>query len=240
MSSVALGALAIFVGSVVQGCAGFAFSLVAAPFLLLVFPQGQVIPMLVMISLGLNLMVLRECRSHLAFGKVVPILVGGILTLPLGVWILTALDPRSFRLFVGGFLVLVALVMLSGWRRPLPYGFLTLFPIGLVSGILNGSLSMSGPPVVLFLNNQGTGKEEFKANLAAYFLALNLATMVVYGFRGLFSGTMVFVTLVYVPVLVIGTWIGIRVSRLMPETLFRKITLLLIIATGAVMVISNI
>lgn len=239
MSSLVLGGVAIFAGSVVQGCAGFAFSLVAAPFLLFFLPQQVVIPMLVLVSLGLNLMVLRDCWASLDFRKILPILIGGVLTLPVGIWVLTALDPRSFRLFVGGFIVLVSLVMFSGWRKPLPYRLWALLPIGLVSGILNGSLSMSGPPVVLFLSNQGVDKDEFRANLGVYFLSLNLFTIGLYLYRRVLTGQIVMITLGYVPVLLIGTWLGIKASRLLPERVFRKMTLLLIAATGSVMIISN-
>ncbi len=240
MSSMVLGGVAIFAGSVVQGCAGFAFSLVAAPFLLFFLPQQVVIPMLVLVSLGLNVMVLKDCWGSLDFRKVLPILAGGVLTLPVGIWILTALDPRSFRLFVGGFIVLVSLVMMSGWRKPLPYRLWALLPIGLVSGVLNGSLSMSGPPVVLFLSNQGVDKDEFRANLAAYFLSLNLFTIGLYLYRGVLTGQVMMVTGAYVPVLLLGTWIGIKGAKLLPERVFRKMTLLLIAATGSVMVLSNI
>ncbi|SMG17492.1 hypothetical protein SAMN06275492_10463 [Dethiosulfovibrio salsuginis] len=239
MSSMVLGGVAILAGSVVQGCAGFAFSLVAAPFLLFFLPQQVVIPMLVLVSLGLNVMVLKDCWGSLDFRKVLPILAGGVLTLPVGIWILTALDPRSFRLFVGGFIVLVSLVMMSGWRKPLPYRLWALLPIGLVSGVLNGSLSMSGPPVVLFLSNQGVDKDEFRANLAAYFLSLNLFTIGLYLYRGVLTGQVMMVTGAYVPVLLLGTWIGIKGAKLLPERVFRKMTLLLIAATGSVMVLSN-
>lgn len=239
MSSLVMGGVAIFAGSVVQGCAGFAFSLVAAPFLLFFLPQQVVIPMLVLVSLGLNVMVLKDCWASLDFRKVLPILAGGVATLPVGIWILTALDPRSFRLFVGGFIVLVSLVMMSGWRKPLPYRLWTLLPIGLVSGILNGSLSMSGPPVVLFLSNQGVDKDQFRANLAAYFLSLNLFTVGLYLYRGVLTGQVMMVTGAYVPVLLLGTWIGIKGARLLPEAVFRKMTLILIAATGSVMVVSN-
>ncbi|MDD4835531.1 MAG: sulfite exporter TauE/SafE family protein [Dethiosulfovibrio sp.] len=240
MSSLVLGGVAVFAGSVVQGCAGFAFSLVAAPFLLFFLPQEVVIPMLVLVSLGLNLMVLKDCGSSLDFKKVLPILAGGIISLPVGIWVLTAMDPRSFRLFVGGFIVLVSLVMLSGWRKPLPYRLWALLPIGLFSGVLNGSLSMSGPPVVLFLSNQGVDKDEFRANLAAYFLSLNLATIALYIYKGVLTGQVTLITLSYAPVLLIGTWLGIKASRLLPERVFRRMTLLLIAATGLVMIISNI
>jgi uncharacterized protein len=47
--------------------------------------------------------------------------------------------------------------------------------VGLTSGVLTTSISVSGPPVVLWLEARGAGPEEFRATLAASFLALNLS-----------------------------------------------------------------
>lgn len=240
MYNILIGGVAIFAGSVVQGCAGFGFSLVAAPFLLFILSPREVIPILVLISIALNLMVLKDCGRHLNFKKILPILAGGVLSLPLGIHLLTVLDPGFFKVVVGIFIVAVALIMMSGWRKPLPPSLWSLIPIGLVSGVLNGSLSMSGPPVVLFLNNQGTGKEEFRANMAGYFFSLNLFTVAIYMLKGVLNVEVLTTTAIYVPVFLIGTWIGIKISHVIPEGLFKKVTLTLITLTGIVMVMSNI
>jgi uncharacterized protein len=46
---------------------------------------------------------------------------------------------------------------------------------GFVSGALTTSISVSGPPIVLWLEARGVRPAEFRASLAASFLALNLA-----------------------------------------------------------------
>ena len=45
---------------------------------------------------------------------------------------------------------------------------------GFLSGVLTTSISVSGPPIVLWLEARGARPEEFRASLAASFLALNL------------------------------------------------------------------
>ena len=46
---------------------------------------------------------------------------------------------------------------------------------GFVSGVLTTSISISGPPIVLWLEAQRPSPAEFRATLAAAFLALNIA-----------------------------------------------------------------
>jgi uncharacterized membrane protein YfcA len=47
--------------------------------------------------------------------------------------------------------------------------------VGLTSGVLTTSISVSGPPIVLWLEARGVRPDELRASLAASFLALNLA-----------------------------------------------------------------
>jgi uncharacterized membrane protein YfcA len=47
--------------------------------------------------------------------------------------------------------------------------------VGFLSGVLTTSISVSGPPIVLWLEARGVRPEEFRSTLAASFLALNLA-----------------------------------------------------------------
>ena len=46
---------------------------------------------------------------------------------------------------------------------------------GFTSGALTTSINVSGPPIVLWLEARGAPPEEFRASLAATFLALDLA-----------------------------------------------------------------
>jgi uncharacterized membrane protein YfcA len=50
---------------------------------------------------------------------------------------------------------------------------------GFASGALTTSISVSGPPIVLWLEARGARPAEFRASLAASFLALNLAGAIV-------------------------------------------------------------
>ena len=64
---------------------------------------------------------------------------------------------------------------------------------GGISGILNGSVSFSGPPMVIFLSNKGVEKQQFRANLTFYFWILNVMTIPTFIIGGLItSQTIIF------------------------------------------------
>ena len=224
--------LPIFLGSLLQGCSGFGFSLFAVPLLLPFFPHHVVVPLLVLLSLSMNGAILFEGRHHVTRRTVAGLLLGGIAGLPLGLAALTVLPARGFRLVAGLFIVASALALFSGFRRPLPPRRGTLFAVGLLSGFLNGSLSMSGPPVILFLANQGVDKRTFRATLAGYFLCLNVVTTLLFSFRGLLVPSLFPLFATGLPALFAGTALGIVLSRRIPERAFRLLALGLLLIMG--------
>ena len=58
---------------------------------------------------------------------------------------------------------------------------------------------MSGPPVILFLSNQGVDKNTFRANLSFYFLILIIATAGVFFAGGLLTREIVGLSFFLVP-----------------------------------------
>ena len=96
--------------------------------------------------------------------------------------------------------------------HPLRKPHFALYPVGFLGGFLNGSISIGGPPVILFLTSQGTSKDTFRANLAAYFaLTGGLATL---GFAlvGLLTRDVMVYAAALVPAALLGIYVGVRLS----------------------------
>lgn len=234
MSFIVLGA--VLLGALVQGCTGFGFGLVGVPLMLMALPSAMVVPIMVLLSVGLNLMVWRDARKDASIREIWPLLVGGVAGIPLGVWLLLWLPPFWFGILVGFTVCLVALLLARGKTFDVGSGPAVLFPVGIVSGILNGSLSLSGPPVVLFLAGKGTGKNRFRASLSTYFLLLNVFSVTYFAWRGLFSLPVLKLTLSLLPVLVGGTVGGILISRGLREKAFRRVVISLVLLSGLLQV----
>lgn len=165
-----MGAMAVLLAGFVQGCTGFGFALVSVPVLVLIFPPAMVPPIVVMLSMLSNVIVLIETRKWVRLRMVIPLLIGGVIGLPVGGYILSRIEPGPFKLIVGVLVFIFAIVMLAGWRRPVSNETAGLVPVGILSGVLSTSTSMGGPPLVLFFSNQGIEKEGFRANIVAYFM----------------------------------------------------------------------
>jgi uncharacterized membrane protein YfcA len=108
-----------------------------------------------------------------------------------------------------------------------------LVPVGVASGVLNGSTGMGGPPVILFLANQGVEKQSFRANLILYFTCLSVVTATSTGLEGLVTGEVVTYWAVLLPAAVLGALLGMQLARWVDQTQFRQITLVVLILMGA-------
>ena len=106
------------------------------------------------------------------------------------------------------------------------------FPAGLISGILNASLGLSGPPVVLFMSNQAFKKDAMRATLIGYFLMINIFSLSWFIHKRLMTHEVLIYMRYFVPAVVAGTMLGMFVSRFIKEQLFRKIVLVCVIIIG--------
>jgi uncharacterized membrane protein YfcA len=237
--SVAIGAI-IFLGGVVQGCTGFGLALSTVPVLLLFLPHTQVPPLLVILGLVNSLVVLYETRAAVKMPLIVPLIIGGVIALPVGAFLLKSLDAGPFKLAVGVVVVLMALAFLFGWRLKLTPKWQSLLPVGMISGVLGGSTSLSGPPVILFFAGTSENKQHFRANLIAYFTVLNIASIAVFWAAGLISQVVLTTTAWTVAPLLIGTFAGLWIARRVSEAHFRRAVLVLILAIGLMLVAGNV
>ncbi|TET58673.1 hypothetical protein E3J48_08660 [Candidatus Aerophobetes bacterium] len=112
-------------------------------------------------------------------------------------------------------------------------------PVGFVSGLLTGSMAMSGPPVILFFTNQGISKRVFRASIAAYFMVLTLATIPIFAIGGLMTQEVITYTILFMPAVIIGALTGIVAAHKVGEELFKKIALVLVIFAGLLAIASG-
>jgi uncharacterized protein len=108
---------------------------------------------------------------------------------------------------------------------------------GFASGVLNSGTGLSGPPVALYLSNQGWPRDRFRLALIATFLASNLAALAVFGLLGLLTWTPVRAMLPLAPAVLAG-WLLHRATRdaLAPlhGRTFRIVVGVLIVVAGLV------
>lgn len=240
VASLIIGALAVFLGGWVQGCIGFGFAIVVAPFLLMHLPPTTVVPMICMLSLLNTSTAALHSRKHLVPGLVLPLVMGGLLGLPAGVALLTRLDGPLLKTLIGIMLVVMATALLMGWSRPVQKQRAALFFVGIVSGFLSGSTSLTGPPVILFLSSQNTPKDVFRANILAYFALASTGALSLFLLNGLLTRETVLSAALYAPIILVASYAGTKSSAYVSEAAFKRLAMGCAAVMGAVLVAQNI
>ncbi len=233
-----LVALIILVASTVKGLTGFGFALTSLPLLTIFLAPKTAVPLITVCSVFLDGYTLYEARKNVQYRAIIPLVISGIIGMILGTYFLVSLDSQVIRLAIGIVTVLFTAASMMGIRREINNEKMASIPVGLVSGILGGSMSISGPPIVLFFNNQNIEKTVFRANLIAYFFSLYVATVPAYVFGNLITVDLLGSSAVMVPIMFLGATMGIRLSRRVDEGVFKKIVLLLVLVTGIMAILS--
>jgi uncharacterized membrane protein YfcA len=226
------GIAAVFGAGVVKGLTGFGFSLFTVPVLVVLLGPKTAVPVIVILNAVSNVPLYFHSRRWSSLRRIWPLIVAGIVSIPVGTYLLLVLAAATLKLIVGIVICLFALAFLAGFRKAIRQERLGLMGAGLISGVLNGLISAGGPPVILFLTNQGMPKENLRANLIAYFLFLNTATLPVHLAGGLISLEVVEYAAILVPALAGGVLVGTGLIGYVPEAAFRKTVLSVVMIAG--------
>lgn len=231
-----IGLIIIFSSALLQGLSGFGFSILAVPLITLILAPKTAVPLLMLYSIFINIVVLFSAHKHVTLKKNWLLLLSGIIGLPIGAHFLIILDGNLIKIFIGIFIIIFGLLLLMGYRKELKHEKAAMIPIGMISGILGGSISISGPPIIIFLANKQSDKQTFRGNLAMYFLLLNIFTIPVFWLNGLFTREVLSFSFRYLPGLLIGVILGNSLSHKVNESYFRRFVLILLLAMGVLAV----
>ncbi|MBN2460946.1 MAG: sulfite exporter TauE/SafE family protein [Candidatus Cloacimonetes bacterium] len=237
----AYGSIILLFSSLLQGLTGFGFSLFAVPLLTLLLPPRTVIPVLIVYSLMVNVAVLISAKGHLDLKRQGLLLVGGLAGLPLGSYLLRNLPVFHLKMIIGAVVLLLAVILLV---RPDTKIVKTdskavNLPVGFLSGLLCSSVSLSGPPVIIFYAFRKVNKQYFRGNLALFFLVLNFFTLILYSSSGMLTGVVLRYAWQFLPALLLGMSTGIYLTRFLPERSFQRVVLALLLIIGIMTVATN-
>lgn len=235
-TGLAIAGLSIF-AAIVQSTAGFGFSLMLVPLLSLVIGVRETVVLANLLSASLQAALLVRARQACEWRLGGTLLVGALVGMPLGLLVVTFLSPSALKL-----LIAVTVLVFTGllWRgvRLQTAGTVGCVATGLISGILNVSTSMSGPPVVLYLQAQGMARSPFRATLFAYFTTISAIAVILLALAGHFTETVALGALVAIPSLVVGGAVGSLIHKSVPEHRFRYLVYAILVASGVAAIIS--
>jgi uncharacterized membrane protein YfcA len=216
-----------------QSLSGFGFSLLVVPPLSIVLGARQAVVVANLLSAFLGLLMAGRLRRAIDWRLGGTLFAGALAGMPVGLAVLLAVDAAVLRVIIAVTVLVSTAVLWRGVRirRTSRPGDLA---AGFVSGVLNTSTSMSGPPVVVYLQGREVPATGFRATLAAYFLASSAVAVALLAAGGEVSGAS-FGYSVVGAVTILPAWaLGSRLARRVDEAQFRRLVMAVLVLSAAV------
>jgi uncharacterized membrane protein YfcA len=239
MDLVAVAAFALL-ASVAQALFGFGFALVLVPLAAFVVDPRTAVATSIVLSAIVALGVYAELRPREPLGRVVPLAVAALSGFPLGLALLIRMDETALRILVGVAVAAGAAVNLrrAGAPHPeRPNRVPLMVVVGLLAGLLSGTTSMGGPPVVLYQHWVGGGPDAIRRRLFAYFALMGVATIPLALASGVLTLDVTGYVLAGLPAIAVGIVLGRGLRPHLSERWFRRLSMALLAVTASTAVI---
>jgi uncharacterized protein len=217
LNSIWLAILA-FGAALVNGGIGYGFSSIITPIAIFWYSNKVLNPAIVIVEMAVNVALLVRERRHIRgtwprARPVVATLLPGVI---LGTAGLAFLAVNDVKLIVYAALLPLVALQLIGFSRPFQNERRGGAAVGPCIGFLYSLTTISGPPLALFLRNQGLAKDEFRCTIAQIRVAESTLTLGTYfAFDTFFSAKLVTLPAIgLIPYLLVPAVIGVPLGTL--------------------------
>jgi uncharacterized membrane protein YfcA len=238
--------LAAFIGAFVQTIVGFGILLFLTPILLVFLsPPTAIMSAFVAGTLMAGLTLFTEKRkTEIVSNYLIYLILVSSPAVLIGTYILAHTQKAYLLIIVGITVITGLLIQHLSFSEPHPkyrsgkWTALTCF----VAGVFNGSTSMSGPPLALWLRSFSTNIHEIRDTFAVSFLYLNILSFISINIAKPSSITKqsLIIMALLVPVILAGHKIGTKVLRKININHFRIVFSFAILTTGIISLVTGI
>jgi uncharacterized membrane protein YfcA len=220
-----------------QGLSGFGFSLVSIPLLALVVPVKAAIVGGAILGLVQSGQIVAREHRHVEWRSAAVLVAAAVVGMPIGLLVITRVPEEPLQVVIAVTVLVFTTVL---WRRVrLPTDSLPAeVGVGFTSGMLSTSTGMSGPPLVIALQARGVAPSAFRATLAIVFVCGSAISLLLFWSRGLMTDEALRVAVAGLPGLLVGIIVGELAFRRVDHERFRRIVLVLLVASAVLALIA--
>ena len=225
-------ALSVALGGFMRGFVGFGGALVSVPVLSLAFGPHMAVAVSSVMSLPSVFQLLPDAIRHSERAVVVPIGIATFLTTPIGMWILMSSSPALMKIAISALVVVMTLMLATGWTLKANIGKPTLVAAGVAGGLIQGSAGIGGPPVVAVALSRPGGAAVQRGNVLGVMTSIALSSLLPLAWYGLFTRASVLIGALLLPIYMLATAIGSRYFALGGHLHYRRAALATLLAVG--------
>lgn len=207
--------------ALVQSTTGFGFGLLIVPPLVLLLGPTDAVVLSNVLATGLAGMMLYWLHGAVEWRTVLLLVGASVVGMPGGLLVLTQFPASVLQIIIAGAVIVFTLLLIRGATVGSETTKFKTLVVGLVAGILRMATSMSGPPVVLYLQGTGMRPGPFRSTLTAFFFIAGVMAVVAYAIEGSLDADLGLTGLIAVPAVLLGLTAGGRIYPYIREAQFR-------------------
>jgi uncharacterized protein len=217
----ALMAVAL-IASVARGFSGFGAALIFMPLASTVAAPRMVAALLLIIDLVCAAPFALNAWKQADRKAVALMAVGALVTVPIGTYALTQLNPVTTRWIIIAFVTALLALLISGWRYHGKGHPALSIGVGGVAGFCSGLAQTGGPPVVAYWLGRPIAGVIARANIIFYFALTDIISFSTYLAAGILTWEVIKLALLVGPIYGLGLFIGAKLFGVASDTLFRR------------------
>lgn len=234
--------LVVFLTNIIQCITGFAGTVLAMPFSVMLVGYDVAKPVLNLLGLAASVYVVATCFRHInkkELGKMTGIMLVGMAA---GIWLKRFFTGNPSLLYKTLGVIVIAFALMNAVKffrnkddkeLPEPVSVILL----ILSGVVHGMFVCGGPLLVTYASGKMRDKDEFRGTLSAVWILLNGILFAADIYEGYFIPSTVRLTAISVVILAGALVIGSFMSKKMSRKVFLILTYILMLISGASLLI---
>lgn len=223
--------LVIFLANIIQGITGFAGTVLAMPFSIMLLGIDTAKPLLNIITLVACLIIVIESYKNIVWPEFIKMTLIMLVGVFIGEYIYTLFPIDVLLTIYAVFIIVLALKGLF-FKKEFNINDTVLIGIIIAAGMIHGMFISGGPLLIIYAAKKLPDKAQFRATLSPVWMILSTYLLIKQVILGLITAPIITLSLVSIPVLIIAIIIGkILYTRMSQET-FMKISYILLLISG--------
>jgi hypothetical protein len=230
-------ASAVLVASFVQVLAGFGFGLLSVPVMTLAISPREAVVVTTLVGITVTTSQAFQFRRDCVHVLSRRMTASAYAAMPLGLWIFVAVDEDTLKIVLGC-AILGSVVLLARGLNLHHVGPGLDVVAGLISGVLNTSVSTNGPPLVFALQARQLPPNQFRATIVRVFAWSAVAALTLFVAAGKVTRDGLVAAAVALPAMWLGQLLGYPLRGRVSPVRFRALVLALLAIAGISAIVS--
>ena len=219
----------ILFASFVRGFSGFGFSASSISLLSFILPPVEIVPIILLLEVIASFFMIPSIWNKINWKFVIYLLFGVTIGTPVGVKLLSILEPKLMHMVISITVLFFAVLLLKGYKNKKLNHNLSKFFVGTVAGTANGFGTLAGLPIALYFLVIAVEPAVIRASIAALFFFTDSYALILTYFGGLLESSFLFRTLPMILIVPIGVFMGTKLFKGSTKESYKKYVLYFLI-----------